>query len=47
LPVANIILLNVLPKKCEFPRLKIMIAEEWKEYDADKLIIERRHRERH
>lgn len=42
LPVANIILLNVLREKCEFPRLKIMIAEEWKEYDADKLIIEKK-----
>jgi predicted phage terminase large subunit-like protein len=42
LPQANIILLNVLREKVEFPRLKIMIADEWKEYDADKLIIEKK-----
>jgi predicted phage terminase large subunit-like protein len=42
IPQANIILLNVLREKCEFPRLKILIAEEWKFYNADKLIIEKR-----
>ena len=42
LPNANIILLNVVREKCEFPRLKIMVADEWREYDADKLIIEKK-----
>ena len=39
---ANIILMNVLRERCEFPRLKIMIADEWREYKADKLLIEKK-----
>jgi predicted phage terminase large subunit-like protein len=39
---ANIILMNVLRERCEFPRLKIMIADEWREYRADKLLIEKK-----
>lgn len=42
IPQANIILLNVLREKVEFPKLKVMIADEWNAYKADKLIIEKR-----
>jgi len=39
---ANIILLNAFRKRMEFPELKQKAFEEWKEYDPDSIIIEKK-----
>jgi len=39
---ANIILLDAVRERCEFPRLKQLAKEKYVEYAADKLIIEKR-----
>lgn len=40
IPQANIILLNSLKKRMEFPELKQRAFEEWKEWEPDSLIVE-------
>jgi predicted phage terminase large subunit-like protein len=39
-PQANIILLNAIKKRMEFPELKKRAFEEWKEWEPDSLIVE-------
>jgi predicted phage terminase large subunit-like protein len=40
LPQANLILLNAIKKRMEFPELKQRAFEEWKEWEPDALIVE-------
>ena len=39
---SNIILLDMVKERCEFPRLKQLVLEKYREYNADKLIIEKK-----
>jgi predicted phage terminase large subunit-like protein len=40
IPQANLILLNAIKKRMEFPELKQRAFEEWKEWEPDALIVE-------
>jgi predicted phage terminase large subunit-like protein len=42
LPQANIILLNAFRERMEFPRLKQVAIEQYKEWDPDSVIIEKK-----
>jgi predicted phage terminase large subunit-like protein len=39
---AHIILLDMVREKCQFPRLKQLVKEKYDEYQADKIIIEKK-----
>ena len=39
---AHIILLNVVREQCEFPKLKQLVKEQYDEYNADKVIVEKK-----
>jgi predicted phage terminase large subunit-like protein len=41
-PVANIILLDAIKERLEFPELKTKAMEQWKEWEPDTLIVEKK-----